>query len=269
MFSTSRNRGDFRSAVLDPGWVDRRERWFVQGAAALRRTLTVIGPPDALPPTGEFYACPCCLTAYGRDALHAGVFTDEHVPPRAAGGQILVLTCGDCNHSAGSAFDAHAERREAVHDFLAGRGSDRTLRAEFRVGNVANRRDGLLAATLDAVAPVGPLPQRPVVHLDAGDDFQPCRQVLAERSMAGEIATRGKPAPVQVGGRWPVERTRAGQPVRQAALVHRAPPGGGGVLAGAGCRRDRVRPADPPRLDLLPLGQPTPPPPMTTYRRRP
>jgi transposase len=74
----------------------------------------------------------------------------------------------------------------------------------------ANRRDdGLLAATLDAVAPVGPLPQRPVVHLDAGYDYQPCRQALAERGMAGEIATRGTPTPVQATRRWPVERTHA------------------------------------------------------------
>jgi transposase len=38
----------------------------------------------------------------------------------------------------------------------------------------ANRRDdGLLAATLDAIAVVGPLPARPVVHLDAGYDLSP------------------------------------------------------------------------------------------------
>jgi Transposase DDE domain len=74
----------------------------------------------------------------------------------------------------------------------------------------ANRRDdGLLAATLDTVAMVGVLPERPVVHLDAGYDYQTCRQVLAERGMAGEIATRGKPAPVQASRRWPVERTHA------------------------------------------------------------
>jgi hypothetical protein len=47
----------------------------------------------------------------------------------------------------------------------------------------ANRRDdGLLAATLDAVGVVGPLPPRPTVHLDAGYDYQPCRQVLATRA---------------------------------------------------------------------------------------
>src|SRR5687767_5446598 len=48
-----------------------------------------------------------------------------------------------------------------------------------------------------------------------------------------------------------------GQPVRHAALVHRAPPHRGRVLAGAGRRRDRVRPAAPSRLDPLPLAGPT------------
>ena len=74
----------------------------------------------------------------------------------------------------------------------------------------ANQRDdGLLAATLDALGPVGPLPARPVVHLDAGYDYQPCRQVLADRGMVGQIATRGRPAPVQAGRRWVIERTHA------------------------------------------------------------
>jgi transposase len=74
----------------------------------------------------------------------------------------------------------------------------------------ANRRDdGLLAATLDAVGVVGPLPPRPTVHLDAGYDYQPCRQVLATRGMVGEITPRGQPAPVQAGRRWVVERAHA------------------------------------------------------------
>ena len=72
-----------------------------------------------------------------------------------------------------------------------------------------HRDDGLLAATLDAIAGVGPLPAQPVVHLDAGYDYQPCRQVLAERGMVGAIATRGKPAPAQASRRWPIERTHA------------------------------------------------------------
>jgi hypothetical protein len=36
--------------------------------------------------------------------------------------------------------------------------------------------DGLLAATLDVLEVVGPLLTRPVVHLDAGYDYQPCRR---------------------------------------------------------------------------------------------
>jgi transposase len=74
----------------------------------------------------------------------------------------------------------------------------------------ANRRDDrLLAATLDALGVVGPLPQRPTVHLEAGYDWTPCREVLAERGMVGQIATRGVRAPIQVGRRWVIERTHA------------------------------------------------------------
>jgi hypothetical protein len=77
-----------------------------------------------------------------------------------------------------------------------------------------HRDDGLLAATLDAAtiitaAAVGPLPQRPTVHLDAGYDYQPCRQVLADRGMTGQIATRGIPALIQAGRRWVIERSHA------------------------------------------------------------
>jgi transposase len=74
----------------------------------------------------------------------------------------------------------------------------------------ANRRDdGLLAATLDTITVLGVLPERPVVHLDAGYDWKPCRQVLAERGMVGQIAARGIPAPIQAGRRWVIERTHA------------------------------------------------------------
>ena len=81
------------------------------------------------------------------------------------------------------------------------------------VAAAANRRDdGLLAATLDTLdtlAVVVGLPERPVVHLDAGYDYQTCRQVLACRGMTGEIAARGVPTPIQVSRRWVIERTHA------------------------------------------------------------
>jgi hypothetical protein len=74
----------------------------------------------------------------------------------------------------------------------------------------ANHRDDeLLAATLDTTTVIGVLPAQPVVHLDAGYDYQPCRQVLVDRGMVGQIATRGVPAPIQAGRRWVIERTHA------------------------------------------------------------
>jgi hypothetical protein len=56
---------------------------------------------------------------------------------------------------------------------------------------------------------VGPLSARPVVHLDAGYDYQPCRQVLVGRGVVGQIATRRLPAPIRAGRRWVIERTHA------------------------------------------------------------
>jgi transposase len=133
----------------------------------------------------------------------------------------------------------------------------------------ANHRDDrLLAATLDTIAVVGPLPAQPVVHLDAGYDYQPCRQALAERGMIGQIATRGVPAPVQAGRRWVIERTHAWG--NQTASCAGAPSGAGPWWSsGWPCqRRHRLRPAAPPRLDHLPLGRPPPPPPMTADDRK-
>jgi transposase len=71
------------------------------------------------------------------------------------------------------------------------------------------RDDALLGQTLDALKDFQPLPAEVRVHLDAGYDYRPCRAALAERGLLGEIAARGTPAPVQVGKRWPVERTNS------------------------------------------------------------
>jgi len=78
----------------------------------------------------------------------------------------------------------------------------------------ANRRDdGLLGATLDTLAAasamIGRLPVQPVVHLDAGSDYQTCRQVLAERVWPARSPPAGCPRPIQASRRWPVERTHA------------------------------------------------------------
>jgi hypothetical protein len=110
-----------------------RERMFTEGSAALRRALAPIGG-GSLPAEGDYYACPCCLHALGRDALEAGFLTDEHVPPQALGGRILALTCARCNNLAGSALDIHAVRAQTQIDVLSGLPHKKGVRAEFTIG---------------------------------------------------------------------------------------------------------------------------------------
>ena len=79
-----------------------------------------------------------------------------------------------------------------------------------RVLAPANRHDSvLLAATLDKLGEIGPLPDGITVHLDAGYDSHKTRTELESRHMKGEIAHKGDKAPVQAGQRWHVERTNA------------------------------------------------------------
>ena len=79
-----------------------------------------------------------------------------------------------------------------------------------RVLAPASRHDSpLLAATLDKLGDIGPLPGDITVHLDAGYDSQKTRDELAGRGMTGEIAHKGDKAPIQAGRRWHVERTNA------------------------------------------------------------
>lgn len=75
----------------------------------------------------------------------------------------------------------------------------------------ANRHDSpLLRPTLDAaITQVTTLPDDVTVHLDAAYDNKPCREVLAELGLTGEISRKGVPAPIQVGQRWVVERTNS------------------------------------------------------------
>jgi IS5 family transposase len=74
----------------------------------------------------------------------------------------------------------------------------------------ANRHDSpLLEATLDALGPLGELPDRANVHLDRAYDSAATRRELADRWLVGEISEKGKPAPLKAGKRWVVERTNS------------------------------------------------------------
>jgi Transposase DDE domain len=67
----------------------------------------------------------------------------------------------------------------------------------------------LLEPTLDTLDQLGPLPDDATVHLDRGYDSDKTRATLAARGLTGNIAERGKPAPVTAGNRWVVERTNS------------------------------------------------------------
>ena len=54
---------------------------------------------------------------------------------------------------------------------------------------------------------IGPLPDGACVHLDAGYDSTKTRDLLHILGYDHQIATKGKPSPIQVGKRWVVERT--------------------------------------------------------------
>jgi transposase len=154
----------------------RRDEWITAGVAE-RLRLAVLGAYDRL---------------FGLETEHLSV--DGCITKAPCGGEV-----------AGS---SPVDRRK--------QGLKRSVATEARgiplavVAAPANRRDdGLLAATMDAIAAAGPLPERPTVHLDAGYDYQPCRAALAAPGMVGQIAARGEPAPVQAGRRWVIERTHA------------------------------------------------------------
>ena len=74
----------------------------------------------------------------------------------------------------------------------------------------ANRHDALLLGpTLAGLDKLDRRPEQATVHLDRGYDGEPTRALRAARGLAGAIARKGVPAPVQAGGRWVVERTRS------------------------------------------------------------
>jgi len=74
----------------------------------------------------------------------------------------------------------------------------------------ASRHDSpLLDETLDTLELLGPLPEQVSVHLDRGYYSEANREKLKVRGLASTISEKGKPAPLQAGKRWVVERTNS------------------------------------------------------------
>jgi hypothetical protein len=109
---------------------DRKKKLYDLGKESLGRLLRREVPG---------YLCPICLQGFERlDDL-----TEEDVPPRAIGGQVLCLTCRGCNCGAGHGIDAEVHREKLSRSFLAVDGQSR--RAKIVVGclqaNIDLRRD--------------------------------------------------------------------------------------------------------------------------------
>lgn len=64
--------------------------------------------------TREICICPLCGVGYTKDAFYGEekLLTLEHVPPKVLGGKELLLTCKECNNSAGDTVDAALHMRE-------------------------------------------------------------------------------------------------------------------------------------------------------------
>jgi transposase len=76
----------------------------------------------------------------------------------------------------------------------------------------ANRHDSpLLPDTLDAIRESGLLAEGASIRLDRGYDSGTTRQRLLARGLIPEISPKGRPAPLNVTGRWIVERTNSWQ----------------------------------------------------------
>jgi Transposase DDE domain len=75
----------------------------------------------------------------------------------------------------------------------------------------ANDHDSpLLEPTLTGICDmIGPLPDRPRMHLDRGYDSAKTRDLLEILGYDADIAVKGQPAPIQAGQRWPIERTHS------------------------------------------------------------
>lgn len=63
------------------------------------------------------YLCPICGKGYLEESAVLGELTLEDVPPRSIGGKGLLLTCKECNSSAGHKIDYHIKSHLDLHRF--------------------------------------------------------------------------------------------------------------------------------------------------------
>lgn len=147
------------------------------------------------------YACPLCQALLGLGSAESGELTLEDVPPKSLGGRGLVLTCRDCNNTAGHQLDAHAYREDAVWQFgkaLSGEGEIPRQRAQINVhGEQLN-------------AEVRKAPGEETITLDIQSRINDPAAVQrsAARAMAEQGLGGGDPITITPGIRWQIRRAR-------------------------------------------------------------
>lgn len=109
--------------------------WFHQGARTLRAVARERGFEDAFPTNEDWYLCPLCLDGFTVEEFDTHELSVEHVPPKALGGNELVLTCKKCNNDNGSKFDAQAHNQQKLRQFLSGQ-SGQSETAQFTVDGI-------------------------------------------------------------------------------------------------------------------------------------
>lgn len=98
------------------------------------------------------YACPLCLRHFGRDEAESGnLLTLEHVPPDSVGGRGLVLTCRECNSTAGTRVDAAAANLERLRRIARGIAGHENVTSEpARVTHFGETVNGTFEIDADA-----------------------------------------------------------------------------------------------------------------------
>jgi hypothetical protein len=66
----------------------------------------------------EIYFCPICGSGFTQNALQAIILTLEHIPPKSLGGKTLLLTCKQCNNTAGHKIDSALHRRQCHYNLI-------------------------------------------------------------------------------------------------------------------------------------------------------
>lgn len=170
-----------------------RRRLFADGVQALHTAAVALGSTS---PTGQLYPCPQCVRGFAPTSLdEPGVLTVEDSPPLNIpdlGGRLKLLTCGECNHTAGTLLDAELHRREQVERI--GRRERDDVRGMITI-------DGMrFPATMDTTDEVGF-----TVHADRADPETVAR--MREMLESGSIHATGS---FTAQDRWSRQRVRVG-----------------------------------------------------------